>query len=292
MIINIDPNSGFCFGVVNAIKMVEKTLESNGKLYCLGDIVHNNTEVERLKKKGLIIIDHSEFEKLKDCKVLIRAHGEPPSTYQIAKKNNIQIIDATCPVVLKLQKKIKKGYDDRSEEKNQIVIYGKKKHAEVIGLEGQTDNNAIIINSIEDIQQIDFTKSINLYSQTTQSTKGLEDIIFAIKEKIKTQKIGKLINFKYYDTICRQVANREPQLQLFAKQHELILFVSGKDSSNGLFLYEVCKKVNPKTYFISTDCDIEYNWLKNVKSIGICGATSTPMWLMLKVENYLKTKFI
>ncbi|MDD3875983.1 MAG: 4-hydroxy-3-methylbut-2-enyl diphosphate reductase [Bacteroidales bacterium] len=286
----IDPNSGYCFGVVYAILAAEEELEKTGELYCLGDIVHNNREVERLKGKGLKIINHDEFALLKNVKVLIRAHGEPPTTYKTAVENNIELIDASCPVVLRLQNKIKTGYEDALKKNAQIVIYGKKGHAEVIGLEGQTNNNAIIINEKDDIRKIDFEKSVILFSQTTQSKDGFDEIVKIIKEKIKNKNN---LFVEANDTICRQVSNREPQISHFAAVQDVLIFVRRKKSSNGLYLFNVCKSVNNRSYFISTVEDLKKEWFENCQSVGISGATSTPMWLMKDVSDaILKLKLL
>ena len=281
--IEIDDKSGFCFGVVNAINRAEEELSNHKPLYCLGDIVHNSHELERLEKKGLVTINHEELKKLRDISVLLRAHGEPPSTYEIADQNNITIIDASCPVVLRLQKKIKTAYDNKQKNK-QIVIYGKNGHAEVIGLVGQTNNDAIVIENKKDINKIDFTKDITLFSQTTKSLDEFNEIVQLIKEKI-----GDNVTFEYNDTICRQVANRMPNLRKFAAKHDLVFFVSGKKSSNGKVLYEECKKENENTHLISDKSEIDTNLIhQDLKSIGICGATSTPKWLMQEIEAELK----
>jgi len=279
----IDPNSGFCFGVVYAIQAAENELNKSKTLYCLGDIVHNNMEVERLKEKGLKIISHEEFENLTDAVVLIRAHGEPPETYKTAIKNNIKLIDASCPVVLRLQNKIRLGYDEALRKNAQIVIYGKDGHAEVNGLVGQTNSDAIIINSTEDIKKIDFNKSIILFSQTTQSKDGFDEIVALLEEKIKDKGLNLFIEAN--DTICRQVSNREPQISKFAASHDVIIFVSGKKSSNGIFLFDVCLKINKRTYFISSVEELDPSWFLNCQSVGVCGATSTPMWLMEEVAK-------
>ncbi len=280
--VTIDKNSGYCFGVEFAIKMAEDELELGNQLYCLGDIVHNAMEVDRLSKKGLQIITKEDLNHLNNCKVLIRAHGEPPETYKIALKNNIELVDASCPVVLKLQNRVKVAFDKSENENGQIVIYGEKNHAEVIGLNGQTNDKAIVIVNESDIENIDFNKPITLFSQTTKSTEGFLKIKTLIESKIELEKSDKLdIN----DSICRQVSNREPQLEVFAKQNELILFVSGKKSSNGKALYAVCKKNNSESYFIENETELELLWLLDKEKIGICGATSTPMWLMEKVKN-------
>ncbi len=289
MNITIDSESGFCFGVVFAIQMAEAELDESGSLYCLGDIVHNNMEVERLAKKGLKIINHNQLKELRDCKVLIRAHGEPPETYQIAIKNNIELIDASCPVVLKLQNRVRTSFEDIEARNGQIVIYGETGHAEVNGLVGQTRGKAIIITGEHDLHKIDFSRPVYLFSQTTKSTEGFQRIRNVIEEQVIKMK-GQLEteDFISNDTICRQVSNREPQLQKFATQHDVIIFVSGKKSSNGKALYGVCKSVNPQTYFVSEVSDIQSDWLTSANSVGICGATSTPMWLMEDVAAYLK----
>lgn len=288
MKVTIDPHSGFCFGVVYAIRMAEEELERDKKLYCLGDIVHNNMEVDRLRSKGLEIINHEQLKNLRDCKVLIRAHGEPPETYQLAIQNNIELIDASCPVVLKLQNRVRNSFDDVEEGEGQIVIYGEAGHAEVNGLVGQTQQKAIIVKTEEDLARVDFTKPIHFFSQTTKSTAGFEKMEQMIQERIIRTK-GSLEegDFITNDTLCRQVSNREPQLQRFAKSHDVILFVSGKKSSNGKALYSVCQAANPKSYFISDSTEIQPEWFEGVETVGVCGATSTPMWLMEKVATFL-----
>ena len=274
--VEIDEGSGFCFGVVTAINKAEEELAKGGTLYCLGDIVHNSREVERLKAMGLITINHEEFNHLHDAKVLLRAHGEPPETYITAKRNNIEIIDATCPVVLRLQKRIKQEYDNvPASQDTQIVIYGKNGHAEVLGLVGQTHGKAIVIETPAEAAHLDFTKDIRLYSQTTKSLEEFWQIIEYIKEHISPD-----ATFEFYDTICRQVANRMPNIRKFAAAHDLIFFVCGRKSSNGKILYQECKKINPNSYLIDQPEEIDRNLLENVRSIGICGATSTPKWLM------------
>lgn len=285
MNVEIDNNSGFCFGVVYAIQRAEEELAKNEKLYCLGDIVHNNVEVKRLESKGLITIDNEEFKKLHNCKILIRAHGEPAETYKIALKNNITLIDASCPVVLRLQNKIKNGFDNFiNHEAGQIVIYGKKGHAEVNGLVGQTQGEAIVISSIDDLKKIDFSKPINLFSQTTKSPEGFNLIKKEIEKRINKKNTPFISN----DTICRQVSSRDKKLRNFAKKHNVIIFVSGKKSSNGKMLFEVCKKENPRTHFVSDFEEINTDWFKKTDSVGICGATSTPKWLMEKIANKIK----
>ncbi len=289
MKIEIDSNSGFCFGVVNAIQLAEMELDRNKTLYCLGDIVHNSAEVERLKKKGLVTIDHKQFKTLKNCKVLLRAHGEPPETYETAIQNNIQLIDASCPVVLKLQNNIKLGFDAILKKGGQVVIYGKEGHAEVNGLVGQTNNEAIVIGEIEDLDNIDFTKAINLFSQTTKNIDGFYEIQDEIKKRMVAAQGKENVEFIVNDTICRQVSHRQPQLHEFVKKHDVIVFVSGQKSSNGKMLYQVCKEENPNTYFVSDVDELNADWFKNADSIGICGATSTPRWLMEKIAKNIET---
>ena len=286
--ITVDPKSGFCFGVVYAIEMAENILKEDNKLYCLGDIVHNNREVDRLNNLGLEIIDHKRLSELNDCKVLIRAHGEPPSTYEIALKNNIELLDASCPVVLKLQHQIKEGYETIKKIDGQVIIYGKEGHAEVTGLVGQTNGEAIIVTTKEDISKIDFEKPIYIYSQTTKSPKAFQDIVDEIKKELIT--LGKDVDLKFvvHDTLCRQVSGREPQLKTFASENDVIVFVSGTKSSNGKMLFLSCKEQNKQSYFVSDTKEIDKNWFKNSNSVGICGATSTPRWLMDEVADHIK----
>ena len=271
--IEIDNGSGFCFGVTTAIQKAEEELAAGKTLYCLGDIVHNGMECERLKQLGLVTINHEEMSKLHGVKVLLRAHGEPPSTYEMARKNDIEIIDATCPVVLQLQRRIKKQYDMCPDA--QIVIFGKPGHAEVLGLVGQTESKAIVIANVEEVKQLDFTRDIYLYSQTTKSLDEFHRIIEYIQEHISPD-----ATFKSFDTICRQVANRMPNISTFATRHDLVLFVCGRKSSNGKVLYNECKSVNPNSHLIEGPEEIQKEWLEGVRTIGICGATSTPKWLM------------
>lgn len=279
--IEIDKESGFCFGVTTAIRKAEEELSKGTPLYCLGDIVHNGQECERLKAMGLVTINHEEYAKLKNVKVLLRAHGEPPETYRIAAENNIEIIDATCPVVLRLQKRIKQEYTSKeSGREKQIVIYGKNGHAEVLGLVGQTNGEAIVIEKIEEVNKIDLNKDVRLYSQTTKSLDEFRQIVSYIEENINPS-----ASFQYFDTICRQVANRMPNIRKFAASHDVILFVCGQKSSNGKILYHECREVNPRTYQVDKPEDIDKCWFENAKSIGICGATSTPKWLMDKCKN-------
>ncbi len=272
--VEIDPGSGFCFGVVTAIRKAEEVLDKEGRLYCLGDIVHNSAEVERLRQRGLITITHADLEHLHDVKVLLRAHGEPPSTYELARRNNIEIIDATCPVVLRLQSRIKQTYDNAGSD-TQIIIYGKHGHAEVNGLVGQTESKAIVAEDISGLDTIDFRQPIALYSQTTKSPEGFSHMIAEIERRKAPD-----IRFDHYDTICRQVSGRADALRRFAAAHDVVLFVSGAKSSNGRVLYSECLGVNPRTHLIAGPDAIEASWLDGAASIGICGATSTPSWLM------------
>ena len=298
--IEIDEGSGFCFGVTTAIKKAEEELAQGKTLYCLGDIVHNGMECERLREMGLITINHDDMRQLHDVKVLLRAHGEPPETYELARQNNIEIIDATCPVVLQLQKRIKKQYDDSKEtviaavndgsnqEKtplpsegrgrggaSQIVIFGKKGHAEVLGLVGQTESKAIVIENFDEVMKLDFSRDIYLYSQTTKSLDEFHRIIDYIQSHI-----AEGATFKSFDTICRSVANRMPNISNFATKHDLILFVCGRKSSNGKVLFNECLRVNPNSHLIEDPCEIQASWLEDIQTVGICGATSTPRWLM------------
>jgi len=289
MEVSIDKNSGYCFGVEFAIKMAEDEMEDANQLYCLGDIVHNDMEVKRLGKKGLVVISREDLQNLKDCKVLIRAHGEPPETYRTAIENNIELIDASCPVVLKLQHRVKNAFDKMEKEEGQIVIYGKKGHAEVIGLTGQTMEKAIVVMEDKDLDQIDFSRPVTLFSQTTKSTKGFYDLKQKIEERITAAKGSvEAVDFNANDSICRQVSNREPQLKKFASENDVIIFVSGKKSSNGKALYEVCKQENQQSYFVENEQEIQDDWFKPLFKVGICGATSTPMWLMEQVQDYIK----
>ena len=285
--ITVDPKSGFCFGVVYAIEMAENILKKENSLFCLGDIVHNNREVDRLNKLGLEIIDHDRLKTLRDCKVLIRAHGEPPSTYDIALKNNIELLDASCPVVLKLQHQIKEGYENIKSIDGQVIIYGKEGHAEVTGLVGQTNGEAIIVTTKEDLNKINFNKPIYIYSQTTKSPKAFQEIVNEIKKHLES--LGKKNDLKFvvHDTLCRQVSGREPQLKVFSSENDVIVFVSGTKSSNGKMLFLSCKEQNKNSYFISDTSEIDPNWFKNISSVGICGATSTPRWLMDEVSTYI-----
>ena len=286
MKISIDQNSGYCFGVEFAIQMAEDEMEQKQELYCLGDIVHNDMEVKRLNEKGLKVIDHEQLQHLHNCKVLIRAHGEPPETYLTALKNNIELVDASCPVVLKLQNRVKHAFDKMQDQNGQMVIYGKKGHAEVIGLTGQTNNEAIIISNENDLDKIDYSKPVILFSQTTKSTKGFYDIKSKIEARFEDQsKINVEECFEAHDSICRQVSNREPHMIKFSEKHGVVIFVSGKKSSNGKALFKVCKDNNPRSYFVENSSEVDPNWFLDSDSVGICGATSTPMWLMEDVAK-------
>lgn len=280
MRVEIDEHSGFCFGVVNAIRKAEQELE-RGPLYCIGDIVHNNLEVERLKQKGLRTIEHGEFAGLKDCRVLFRAHGEPPVSYEIARGNGVEVIDASCPVVLNLQKMIRKAYESTREEQGQVVIYGKQGHAEVVGLVGQTNGEALVIEREADVEKIDFSKAVLLFSQTTKSLEGFRRIADLMKERGGDKVV-------VYDTICRKVANRIPQLREFAGQHDVVIFVSGEKSSNGRQLFAVCREVNARTYFVQRAADVTPEMVENAASVGISGATSTPRWIMEEIKHKIE----
>jgi 4-hydroxy-3-methylbut-2-enyl diphosphate reductase len=273
--VEIDRNSGFCFGVVYAIEMAESILSEYGKLYCLGDIVHNDEEVKRLERLGLIIIDHEQLKSLKGEKILIRAHGEPPSTYRIALENDLELIDASCPVVLKLQNRIRNAY----EKNEKVYIYGKHGHAEVVGLLGQTNNEAVVFSDVTELDVETMPEAISLYSQTTKSTDSFYEIIEQLEDA------GVSVNAN--DTICRQVSNRDSELRNFSQQYDVIVFVSGTKSSNGKVLYNICKENNPNTYFISNTSELNNDWFRSGQNVGICGATSTPMWLMEEVQEQL-----
>ena len=283
--VEIDEHSGFCFGVTTAIRKAEEELQKGAPLYCLGDIVHNGMECDRLRELGLIAIDHEQFKRLRDVRVLLRAHGEPPETYALAREHNIELIDATCPVVLNIQKRIKHEYTTSTDAAKQIIIYGQKGHAEVLGLVGQTEGNAIVIESIGEIDRIDFTRDIYLYSQTTKSLDEFRLIVETIKQRITPD-----VTFEYYDTICRQVSNRLDNIRRFALSHDLILFVCGKKSSNGKVLYQECLKTNPNSYHIEGSHEIDFSLIRDGQSIGICGATSTPKWLMEQCKQAIINK--
>ena len=278
--IEIDSGSGFCFGVTTAIKKAEEELADGNTLYCLGDIVHNGMEVERLHANGLVTINHEELDRLHDVKVLLRAHGEPPETYALAEKNHIDIIDATCPVVLQLQRRIKKQFDANPQA--QIVIFGKNGHAEVLGLVGQTCGKAIVVENVEDVARLDYSRDIYLYSQTTKSLDGFHRVIDYIQAHI-----APTATFRSFDTICRQVANRMPNIGSFASRHDIIVFVCGRKSSNGKVLFNECRRVNPNSHLIEKPEEINMAWFDGLASVGICGATSTPKWLMEQCRDYI-----
>lgn len=271
--IEIDDKSGFCFGVTTAISKAEEELAAGGRLFCLGDIVHNGSECERLRALGLVTIDHEEFRRLRGEKVLLRAHGEPPETYAAARRRGIEIIDATCPVVLQLQRRIKRVFSE--SERPQIVIYGKRGHAEVLGLVGQTDGEAVVIECAEEAARLDFSRDICLFSQTTKPLEGFRHIVGYITAHIQPP-----ATFRYFDTICRQVANRLPNIRAFAARHDVIIFVCGLKSSNGRVLFEACRQVNPRSYLVDTPAALRPEWFDGARSAGVCGATSTPKWLM------------
>lgn len=271
--IEIDDKSGFCFGVTTAISKAEEELAAGGRLFCLGDIVHNGSECERLRALGLVTIDHEEFRRLRGEKVLLRAHGEPPETYAAARRRGIEIIDATCPVVLQLQRRIKRVFSE--SERPQIVIYGKRGHAEVLGLVGQTDGEAVVIECAEEAARLDFSRDICLFSQTTKPLEGFRHIVGYITAHMQPP-----ATFRYFDTICRQVANRLPNIRAFAARHDVIIFVCGLKSSNGRVLFEACRQVNPRSYLVDTPAALRPEWFDGARSAGVCGATSTPKWLM------------
>jgi 4-hydroxy-3-methylbut-2-enyl diphosphate reductase len=283
MKVEIDSGSGFCFGVVNAIRKAEEALDGGEKLYCLGDIVHNDVELSRLAEKGLVTLTYEEYSQLKNATVLIRAHGEPPQTYETARNNNITLIDATCPVVLRLQQKILWKSKDKDSGRQQIIIFGKEGHAEVNGLVGQTGDSAIVINTPADIGRIDFSQPVAIFSQTTQDPEKYQQIVDIIKERMQNPH-----QLEVNETICRQVSNRAKELKVFARKHDVIVFVSGPNSSNGRALFEICLNENPNTFFVSTSGDIKDDFFANAESAGICGATSTPRWLMEHIAEYIK----
>ncbi len=286
MIVETDNLSGFCFGVQNAVEIAEKALKTGEKVYSLGPIVHNDMEVKRLISLGMITINRDKLASLKDCKLLIRAHGEPPETYRIAQEQNITIIEATCPIVKKLQARVKETWLRAKEMGGQVVIYGKPGHDEVVGLLGYTNNNGILISGTDDISKIDLTKPVMLFSQTTMSLREYSKIADLIKEGMKSKGISDTDTYlKVHNTICAQVSGREPHLRSFAQKHDIIIFVSGKESSNGKLLYSVCKSVNPDTWFVSSPDEIQASWFEGKQSAGICGATSTPKWLIEEIRT-------
>lgn len=288
MIVETDKQSGFCFGVSNAVEIAEKALNEGEKVYCLGSIVHNDEEVNRLSGLGLETINHDEFRKLRNCKVLIRAHGEPPATYKTAEENNITIIEATCPIVKRLQARIREAWQKTSEQNGQIVIFGKKGHAEVVGLMGQINNEAILVSQLSDLESIDVTRPVTMFAQTTMGITPYNEIAEALRQKMRdkgTANPDELL--KVSRTICGQVSNREPHLREFAARYDVIIFVSGRESSNGKMLYSVCKSINPETYFVSSTSEIDREWFRNRQSAGICGATSTPKWLIEQIRDHV-----
>ncbi|MEI8226139.1 MAG: 4-hydroxy-3-methylbut-2-enyl diphosphate reductase [Bacteroidota bacterium] len=288
MEVEIDKQSGFCFGVQNAVEIAEKALLRGEKIFSLGPIVHNDKEVERLSTLGLASIDHDEFRKLKNCKVLIRAHGEPPETYITAEKNNITIIEATCPIVKRLQSKIKETWLKTKEGNGQVVIFGKHGHAEVVGLLGQINNEGILVSGPDDFQKIDITRPVYLFAQTTTSVKEYSNFTDILRFKMEENGISDPdMNLIINKTICGQVSNREPHLKAFARKHDTIIFVSGRESSNGKMLFSVCKNINPDTHFVSSPEEIDKSWFKGKKSVGICGATSTPKWLIENIRDII-----
>jgi len=287
MRVEIEQYSGFCFGVENAIKLTEEALLSGEKIYSLGHIVHNEAEVKRLEKLGLKTINHEQFSELHKAKVVIRAHGEPPETYDIARSNNIEIIEATCPIVKRIQKKIRRHYEEMGG-RVQNIIFGKKEHAEVVGLLGQTEGNSILVSDLEDIGKIDYNRPAEIFSQTTKSRERYAEIINAIRKAYEEAGHDPGLMLEVNNTICGQVANREPVLEKFCGRHEVIVFVSGKSSSNGKMLFNVCSKINQQAYFISDTSDIKDSWFDGVSSVGVCGATSTPKWLIKKVAERIE----
>lgn len=288
MIVEIDNQSGFCFGVQNAVEIAERALQNGEKVFSLGPIVHNDKEVERLSTLGLASIDHNEFGNLKNCKVLIRAHGEPPETYQTAEENNITIIEATCPIVRRIQSRIKDTWNSIREGNGQVVIFGKQGHAEVVGLMGQINNEGILVSGPGDLDKIDFSRPIYLFSQTTMSVGEYLNLQDVIRSRMEQNGVTEIENtLKIHRTICGQVSNREPHLKAFAKKHDAIVFVSGRESSNGKMLYSVCKSINPETHFVSSPDEIDKMWFKGKNSVGICGATSTPKWLIENIRDII-----
>lgn len=286
MRVEIDKNSGFCFGVVRAIESAENELKESDELLCLGDIVHNCMEVKRLKNSGLKIINHEQFKKLKNRKVLIRAHGEPPETYSIARKNNITLVDASCPIVISLQKKIRKGAEEIKSKDGQIVIYGKDGHAEVVGLKGHAGESTVVVSNTDDLDKIDFSRPVRFYSQTTQNLQQFEELKSEIIRRMTEQNNNsEEIDFKTYDTICRRVSNRAPELENFARKHDVVIFASDRKSSNGKYLFGICRSANSRTHFVANADDLKREWFMDAHSAGICGATSTPFWVMDEIRK-------
>jgi 4-hydroxy-3-methylbut-2-enyl diphosphate reductase len=288
MNIEIDNHSGFCYGVVRTIQLAENALAEGNPVYCLGDIVHNEKEVERLKSKGLIIINHEDLKKISNFKVLIRAHGEPPDTYKQIEANTNKLMEGTCPIVLQLQKKVLKACEEMNSVNGQVVIYGKKGHAEVIGLEGQTGNKAIVVSNVDDLEDIDFSRPIALFAQTTQPLDGYELICSTIKHRMEPNFNTNQLPLTICDSICRHVSKRGDHIKEFAKRHDVVVFVSGTNSSNGKVLYDICRKANPKSYKIADPSELKQEWFTQVNSVGICSATSTPIWLMEEAAEKIK----
>ncbi|MGD0755184.1 MAG: 4-hydroxy-3-methylbut-2-enyl diphosphate reductase [Bacteroidales bacterium] len=288
MIVEVDKQSGFCFGVQNAVEIAEKALLRGEKVFSLGSIVHNDKEVDRLSSLGLVSIDHEKFRNLKDCKVLIRAHGEPPETYKVAENNNLTIIEATCPIVKKLQSKIRETWMRTKEGDGQVVIFGKPGHAEVVGLQGQINNEGILVSGSEDFRKIDISKPVYLFAQTTMSVKEYSNLTEILRTKMEERgDSDPAKNLIINKTICGQVSNREPHLKAFAKKHDTVIFVSGRESSNGKMLYSVCKNINPDTHFVSSQEELDKSWFIGKNSVGICGATSTPKWLIENIRDII-----
>jgi 4-hydroxy-3-methylbut-2-en-1-yl diphosphate reductase len=288
MVVEIDKQSGFCFGVQNAVEIAEKALLNGEKVFSLGPIVHNDKEVERLSTLGLASINHQEYMRLSNCKVLIRAHGEPPETYKTASSNNIEIIEATCPIVKRLQSKIRETWLKTKEGNGQVVIFGKPGHAEVVGLLGQINNEAILVSGPDDFKKIDVSRPVFLFSQTTMSVKEYQNLTENLRSKMEEHGIKDIEkNLVINKTICGQVSNREPHLKAFARKHDAIIFVSGRESSNGKMLYSVCKSINPETHFVSSAEEIDLSWFRGKNSVGICGATSTPKWLIENIRDII-----
>lgn len=286
MKISIEEKSGFCFGVTRVIKQAEDILDTGETLYCLGQIVHNESEVKRLVDKGIIFIEKDDLETLHDVKVLIRAHGEPPETYRIAEKNNIELVDGTCPIVQRLQKKIRQDWERRTKD-SQIIIYGKKDHPEVVGLTGQTSNEAVVVSNPAALNDMELSGHVSLYSQTTMDTDGFVRITNELRERMNAWGEGES-NLVINDTICRHISHRQPGLRKFAKASDVIIFVAGKKSSNGRVLFDVCRTVNPKSYLVSFPEELEPSWVENASSVGVCGATSTPRWLLEQVAGKVR----
>ena len=286
MKITIDSDSGFCFGVEKAIEIAEQRLKDSGKLYSLGQIVHNEEEINRLEQKGMVTIGHDKLPDAKDAAILLRAHGEPPETYRIAKEKNLKIIDATCPIVVKLQKRVKKAYEEMNRIGGQVAVFGKKEHPEAIGLTGQTDNTAIIIESPDEADMIDVSRPLRLFAQTTKNKYEYEKLVGILRKKYDEQ--GRSQDFIHYNTVCKLVSGRGDHLKDFSRENDVVIFISGKHSSNGKYLYNICKASNQKSYHISSPAELEKSWFENAETVGISGATSTPKWLMEEVADKIR----